>query len=144
MTDGKIGRWLMVAAGVVVVATVALAMSMLGSPATQRDQQLDQRRVHDLERIVVAVRHYALMHKALPPTLDVVARQPGRNLSIADPVDHTPYAYQVTGSNTFRLCAAFATDTAKALEENGAWTDDDWLHGTGRQCFDRTSDEKND
>ncbi len=144
MTDGKIGRWLMVAAGVVVVATLGVAMSMLGSPATQRDQKLDQRRVHDLERIVGAVRHYALTHKALPPTLDVVARQPGRNLSITDPVDRTPYEYQVTGDRKFRLCAVFITDTAKALEDNGAWTDDDWLHGTGRQCFDRTANEKDD
>lgn len=142
MTDGKLGRWLLIGACALVVATLAVAMSMLGSPARQREQQLDLRRVSDLERIVDAVRSYAKTHKGLPPTLDVVARQPGRHLSLVDPVDRTPYPYQVTGDSTFRLCAVFATDTAKTTED-GPWTKDAWLHGAGRQCFDRTADEEN-
>lgn len=142
MTDAKLGRWLMIVAGVVVVATLAVAMSTLGSPATQREQQLDERRVHDLERIVTAVDAYVDTHDVLPVTLDVVARQPGRSLPLTDPVDRTPYTYQVTGKRTFKLCATFATDTAKTTEYDGRWVEDAWLHGAGRHCFDRKPERK--
>ena len=141
MTDGKPGRALMIVAGVVVVATLAAALWLLGSPASQRQQQLDQRRVDDLQRLVEAVRAYAKTHKALPQTLEVVARQPGRNLPVADPVDATPYEYRVTDAETFRLCAVFATDTARTTDDGGRWVEDEWLHGAGRHCFDRKSDD---
>lgn len=132
---GMSGRWLALVAGVVVVATVAAAIAVMGPPWTQREARFDRRRVEDLERIVDAIARYAETHDALPPDLATLARQPGLRLAIADPKNQAPYAYEVTGARSYRLCATFATDTA--AERAGFWTHEDWSHGAGRQCFDR-------
>lgn len=133
--DGLSGRWLATAATLVVIATVAAAIAVMGSPWAQREAKFDRRRVEDLDRIVAAVSRYADGHGALPPDLATLARQPGRRLAIVDPRHRTPYTYQVTGARTYRLCASFATDAA--TDGVGFWTREEWAHGAGRQCFDR-------
>jgi len=137
MSVGSGGRWLAVAAGVVVVATVVAAIVVMGSPSVQRAAKLDNRRVRDLDRIVDVIGHYVEREHSLPPDLATLAREPGRRLAIADPVDGSPYAYEITGARTFRLCAVFTTDTARAPEGSERWRGEEWNHGTGRQCFDR-------
>lgn len=134
-TESMLGRWLVIAASVVVVTTVIAAILVMGSPSTQRELRLDQKRVGDLGRIANAVRNHAERHGALPKDLTTLASQPGRWISFVDPKDGSPYAYEVTGARTFRLCAVFATDTAKT-ENAGFESGDDWIHGIGRQCFD--------
>ncbi len=144
MNEARIGRWLMIGAGLVVVATLVVGISTLGSPSAQRDLRLDERRVRDLDRIVDAVGSYVNTNKTLPPTLGALATQPGRYLSIVDPADGVPYVYRMTGDRTFQLCAVFATDTAQASKHGEPWSDDEWLHGAGRQCFDRRPKSRND
>ncbi|MCY7355047.1 MAG: hypothetical protein LH470_08240 [Lysobacter sp.] len=143
MKQGALGRWLVIAACVAVAATLVVAMSRLGSPTAQRAMRLDEKRVHDLDHIVDVINKYAEKNHSLPPTLDTLARQPGRTLSIADP-DGVPYIYQVTGDRTYRLCTVFATDTAKDPESGQAWTQEEWLHAAGRQCFDRKLNTKSE
>ena len=130
------GRWLAISASLVVVATVVAAIAAMGPPSAQRAAKLDQKRIEDLERIVQAISRYVDSHGALPPDLVALSQQPARRLSLVDPNDNTPYTYQVTGEHTFRLCAVFATDSAKASGTFHSF-DDDWGHGAGRQCFDR-------
>lgn len=136
MSEAGIGRWLLVAAAVVVIATVIAAVATMGLPSTQRDIALDERRVHDLQRIATAVRSYAESSGELPPDLATLAAQPGRRLAIVDP-DGTAYSYGRTGDRTFRLCAVFVTDTAQPPQAEDVRVADEWLHGTGRQCFQR-------
>ena len=137
MSGGGPGRWLLVAAAVVVVATIVAAVATMGLPSTQREIRLDERRVRDLQRIVTAVNGYAEDHGSLPSDLATLAAQPGRRLAIADPVDASPYAYEPIDERTFRLCAVFTTDTAEPPQAEDARVADEWLHGTGRQCFQR-------
>lgn len=134
---GGPGRWLAIAATAVVVATVATAFFVMDSPSEQREARLDRRRVADLARIARAVHEYARRHDALPRDLPTLAGEPGHRLPITDPKDGTPYAYQVTGARSFRLCAVFATDTAQTPEGVESWARADWSHAAGRQCFDR-------
>lgn len=136
------GHWLAIAACVVAVATVAAAIMVMGSPSAQREAKLDSRRVHDLNRIVQLVELHVERYDALPPDLAALADQPGRRLSIADPQSGAPYAYEVTGERTFRLCAVFATDAARTPVGAGPWDADEWSHGAGRQCFERTAGKK--
>ena len=142
MSEGALGRWLLIGAGLVVLATITAGVFVTGLPSAQRDEQLDQRRVRDLERIVDVVDSYVKGHEVLPSDLDTLARQPGRRLAIVDPVDGSRYAYEVTGDRAFRLCAVFATDTAAVGGDHDVLTADQWLHGAGRQCFDRKVDDK--
>ncbi len=136
-TEARLGRWLAIVASVVVVATLVVAITVIGPPSAQREVKLDQRRMQDLERIVHVLSLYVRSHNALPPDLATLAGQPGQRLSITDPVDGTPYTYAATGKRSFRLCAVFATDTAKPPGDAEPWAQDDWNHGAGRQCFDR-------
>lgn len=141
-TEGRLGRWLVIAACVVVVATVVAAIGVMRSPSAQREVNLDHKRVDDLARIVQVVDLYVESHDALPPDLATLASQPGQWLSIADPVDGTPYTYEVTDERTFRLCAVFATDTAETRNGGEPRAVDGWNHSAGRQCFDRSAAEK--
>lgn len=137
MSESSIGRWLSIAAGVVVLATIIAAIATMGSPSTQRDIRMDERRIGDLERIVRAIERYDERHQGLPPDLATLASEPGQNLAIADPVDGVRYGYEVVGDDRYRLCAQFETDTGKLPGNGRPRVDEDWLHGRGRQCFDR-------
>ncbi len=136
-TKTHLGQWLAIAASVVVVLTLAAALWLMGSPSAQRDVNLDARRISDLSRIERLLNDHMSIHEALPPDLATLADAPGRRLSIADPVDGTPYGYEITGERTYRLCAVFVTDTAETRAETGVWRHADWAHGKGHQCFDR-------
>jgi hypothetical protein len=137
MSTGSGARRLAIAAGVVVVATIVAAIVVMGSPSTQRAAKLDDRRVRDLDRIVDVIGHYADRKHSLPPDVATLAEEPGRRLAIADPVDGSPYGYEITGARTFRLCAVFATDTARSHRGSERWRGEEWHHATGRHCFDR-------
>ena len=133
---GTPGRWLAIVASVVVVATVVAAVVVMGPPSKQRETRLDARRVQDLQRIVQAVEAYHANHKALPADMATLAAQPGWSVSTTDPQGGTPYAYEVSGERTYRVCASFTTDTAKATA--APWAPDSWNHGIGRQCFQQS------
>lgn len=137
MREATVGRWLLIGAGVIVLATLAGAIAVMGLPSSQRDVRLDQRRVQDLQRITRLIDLHVERDRALPPDLDTLARQPGRQVSIVDPVDGSAYAYEITDERAYRLCAVFATDTATTTGFHGAPVADEWLHGARRQCFDR-------
>lgn len=132
-THRPTGLYLAIAASVVVVATLAAAIGVMGTPAQQRLVRMDERRIGDLHRIVQAIREHGL-----PPDLATLARTPGERLSIVDPVDGRPYEFAPLGRERFRLCARFATDTAKVVSDD--WSHGNWSHGQGRHCFDRDVD----
>lgn len=142
MSSRDAGRWLAIAASAVVIASVATAMLVMGSPGSQRESRLDRKREHDMRRIAMAIDAVAVAGKPLPADLASLAREPGRRLSIADPATYAPYVYEITGDRDYRLCAVFTTDTAQ--ESRKAWIDQDWLHGTGRHCFDRKANQRKD
>lgn len=133
----RLGRWLAIAASVVIALTLVAAVWIMGSPSMQRQANLDGRRVDDLSHIDQLLDRHMSTHDTLPPDLATLAKQPGQRLSIVDPVDGTPYAYQVTGARTYRLCAVFVTDTSEIPATTGRWHAEEWAHGKGHHCFDR-------
>lgn len=142
MSASNPGRWLAIAASVVMIAAVVAAMLVMGSPASQRESRLDRKREQDMARIAMAIDARTFAGKPLPEDLASLASERGRRLSIDDPATDAPYAYEITGDRDFRLCAVFTTDTAQ--ESRKAWIDESWLHGTGRHCFDRKAARKKD
>jgi type II secretory pathway pseudopilin PulG len=138
------GRWLLVAAAVVIVAAVAGAIAVIGTPGTQRQLRMDDRRVDDLRQIEAAAREYRKRTGTLPEGLDVLVAQPGVALSIADPETAAPYGYRRLAGDRFSLCAVFATDTAVRRDDRRQWTGTQWAHGAGRHCFERVGGAKQD
>jgi hypothetical protein len=137
--SAPVGRWLLIAAGAVVVAAIAMAVAKMGGPGAQRQMRLDERRVEDLSRIVQELRSYFDAHKALPQDLTKLAAQPGLALGISDPDTTAPYAYQPGQDGHFRLCARFATDTARELtqmRDPTPWLGKAWRHPAGDHCYE--------
>lgn len=134
------GRTLLVAAAVIVVATLAAALWVMDSPGKQRDRRIDQRRTQQLDAIADAVDAWVAGHKRLPASLAELTGQPGLSLEVVDPVDGKPYDYRVTSERGYRLCARFATSTADRDGDAGryGWYDRRWLHPAGPHCFERT------
>ena len=141
MSARPVGTWLMVLAGIVVLATVAGAVAVMGSPAEQRRMRIDERRVDDLRRIEATVRAYRAETRALPETLAVLDARPGVALDASDPETGSRYDYRRAGSDTFELCATFVTDTA-AGRAGRRWQEPRWVHGAGRHCFTFRVDEE--
>lgn len=129
------GRWLAIVASVVVAATLVAAIVVMDSPAEQREQRMDARRVQDLQRLERAVASYHAMHKSLPADMATIEAQPGWDLAAVDPESGQPYAYEVTGERSYRVCASFDTDTAAGDQANLVL--DEWKHDAGPHCFSR-------
>lgn len=129
------GRLLSIVASVVVVATLVAAIVVMDSPAQQREQRMDARRVQDLQRMERAVNAYYAVHKSLPADMATIEAQPGWGLGLVDPESGEPYHYEAVGEHGYRLCAGFRTDTATS--DQAIVEVDEWKHGTGRHCFSR-------
>jgi len=140
MSAGSAGRWLLVAAGAVVVATIVASVVVIGSPSTQREGRLDARRLEDLRRIGRLVDAHFDRTGVLPAGLAALAR-PGLELPL-DPTSGAPYGYEAGTGRDYRLCAEFATDSARTKPQR--WESDEWSHGSGRQCFDRRAPVRKD
>lgn len=129
-------------ATVLVIAAVAGGLWILGSPAQERVDRLDDRRIADLQRIEQAVNLHWTRQQRLPASLDELSREPGVRISLHDPLTMEPYAYQPLGENRFEVCAVFeggegagsaTRDPAYGPRERSIVTF--WSHGAGRQCF---------
>lgn len=135
MSARPVGLWLLVLAGIVVLATVAGAIVVMGSPTEQRRMRIDERRVDDLRQVEAAARAFRADTGALPDTLDALDARPGVALDVSDPETGSRYEYRKTGADAFELCATFITDTATRREAKRRWQDPHWVHGAGRHCF---------
>lgn len=141
MSARPVGKWLLVLAGLVVVATVIGAIAVMGSPGEQRQMRIDEQRIQDLRSIEAAVRLHRNDEGSLPDDLATVDARPGVALDLADPQTGTPYEYKRTGTDAFELCAVFATDSA-ARKARRNWPGLEWAHGSGRHCFRFRIDDK--
>jgi hypothetical protein len=130
---------MLIAAGAIVAATLAAAFMTMDSPGQVRDRKLDQRRVRELDEIADAIERWQGEHDEWPASLAELAAQPGVSLAVRDPVSGAAYGYEAGTGSKYRLCAVFATDTAKRDPQRDmfGYFDQRWAHPAGRYCFDR-------
>jgi len=157
MTPG-FGRILIFAAGAAILASSALAVSIIGGPGDQRAARVDLRRTRDLSRIEDEIALFKRKHKRLPADLTELAAQPGLNLTVADPLTGAQYRYLPLRSRperdpaartaaapqrAYRLCARFDTDSGRrdAARRSDSALDPQWRHPVGEFCFDREAPE---
>lgn len=136
MSARPVGAWFLVVAGIAVVATLAAAIAVIGSPARQRAQRFDERRVSELAAIAAAVERYESTEKRLPARLADLEPDAIGTRAHADPASGRPYEYRVVDARHYELCAEFAL--ARARDEPAApYVDEDWVHPAGHHCFRR-------
>ncbi len=129
MKEGARSAVFLTAATLVALVAVGAGLSVLGTPAAQRERALDRARLQDLRRIAVAVERYFDRHGALPPDLDALGRQADLRLDLHDPETGKPYVYRPLGDTSYEICAHFS-----AAHDDGTGA---WAHGAGLQCFRR-------
>ncbi len=145
------------------LAAVILGFIAVGSPATQRALRFDAERTSDLQTIQWQVLNYWQQKGELPADLDAL-EDPLAYLDIpTDPETEDAYGYSVTSSSSekpaFELCAVFSRPSRDG-EGRGAYGGrggiypmaydmvsypamdggDNWKHGEGLTCFDRSID----
>ena len=139
----------------IVIAIVALAIVagffVVGSPKEERLRRFDDQRVSNLQYIQSEVLNYWINKRTLPADLSLV-RDDLRGVMIPnDPETGSEYTYVVKGPLTFSLCATFnlpnegapgiPKTAPRAPEYYGGGLGENWQHGAGSTCFDRTIDE---
>ena len=139
--------------GALVLVTIIAGFFIIGTPQEIRAQKQDAVRVQDLQNIQWQVVNYWQQKEKLPVSLSELA-DPISNMGLPiDPKTGGSYEYSVTGAMKFRLCATFSAEgganagqtrpmaiSVEPLIGGGKGSEDNWQHGAGRVCFDRTID----
>ena len=126
----------LLAAALVVAGGLVGGFALIGSPAHQRDSELDRRRVGDLAEVAGAMqRRFHPEGSASIPLPAVLPRHLALyaigKIETTDPRDHRPYAYVRESATRYRLCATFAlASTDNGVDSGG------WVHGAGAHCYE--------
>ncbi len=138
-----------IAASIVVAAMIVLGFLLVGSPAQQRKVRFDDQRVSQLSTIQSQITNYYSIKQALPAKLeDLTNSLIGYSVPV-DPNGGAAFEYTVKSPLTFELCATFEAESVsngssviKAIPYYDGYNrfDENWTHGVGRTCFERTID----
>lgn len=143
-------RSVVIGVAILALVTIVAGFFIVGTPAQARLSRFDAQKVQDLQNIQSQVTSYWQAKRALPPTLtDMVKALPYGSVPV-DPQTGNAYEYAITGPLAFKLCASFNAenrgtqtwypDRVASPYEGKPMVADDWQHGTGKVCFDRTID----
>lgn len=148
LTHEQQSVWCGVGAGLLVAAVVGVGFMHIETPAEVRERRLDEKQLTDLQDIQWRIYNHLEVQQELPADLAII--QAGAPLPVAAP-ERTPYRYEVTDTG-FALCATFAYPSAVGdpyltrpmmpSEEKLIKGMDDWTHGAGEVCFERTVTHK--
>lgn len=122
-----------------ILLSIALGFYFVGSPAQQRLIRLDEQRTNDLSMIQNTVTIYYIEKGELPENLESLKGGITNFTAPTDPITNESYTYTVKDEVTYELCATFTKDSIETQNEN-YYSSDDWTHGAGNTCFERTVD----
>lgn len=136
-------------AAVVLVAIIA-GFFIVGTPQDARMYRFDQQKVNDLMSIQWQIINYYQQEGELPETLTDL-RDPLTGFVLpTDPQTGESYGYESLQNLTFELCAEFnreshglGGETPKPMFDRSfapGFENENWQHGTGEACFERTID----
>lgn len=149
------GKALAIASTVVVVAVVAVGLSVIDGPATERAYRLDKRRVDTLNTLASKIDCYWTLEKRLPDDLAVLDRrldELAAKRSLPTSCQATIGKDLDTGKNhvyrkgkgkgksgAYEICATFAlaSRTRRRTGGYGGSKRRYWKHPAGEHCFAR-------
>ncbi len=130
---------------IAVIIAIVSGFFIMGSPATQRAQRLDEKRVGDLQRIQNEVINYWQTKGVLPESMNDLENFLSGFTTPTDPNNSNTYTYEASGELRFRLCATFETksDYTQSNYRGPIYFKEPnnyWQHDAGKVCFERTID----
>lgn len=137
------------ATSLLVVAAVVASFFIIGSPESARLTKFDDQKIADLQNIQWQIVSFWQTKEALPSTLDELKDPIGGFVPPLDTQTGASYRYERTSDGSFKLCAIFNLPSRDALQggETPARTavvkdslTENFQHGVGEVCFDRTID----
>lgn len=139
----KLSIQLGIGAGAVVLAVCIYGFYSIDSPSVVRDIAIDRNQVNDLQEIQWRIEEYYATNNQLPTSIEEVYVE-GMTIPTA-PEERSPYQYQMTGEDSYQLCATFARATPESeksiarpiYDDPGYLKNQNWDHPTGNYCFDR-------
>ncbi len=136
--------------GALVLVTIVAGFFIIGTPQQIRAEKQDALRLSDLQNLQWQVVNYWQQKEKLPVNLSELNDPISGPMISADPETGASYEYKATGAMSFEICATFNKEGGTANRSIGKpMTDptmggspiaDNWEHGAGRQCFERTID----
>ena len=128
-------RGLVIAAIVIVIATLGYSIYLVGTPGQQRDTRLDDQRITDLRNISRNIDTYLELNERMPGSLRDLTGPRFYVDSIEDPETGVPYEYRIIRGTDYELCAVFSTNTSERRDERRSFSEQIRDHGIGRACF---------
>lgn len=141
-------RMVVIAVAVLAVATIVAGFFIVGTPQQARLARFDVQKVNDLQNIQYQIINYYQAKQKLPGSITDLSSSLSYGPVPTDPQTGEPYAYQPGEGLSFKVCATFnaesrvnyAQSVPTVPEGIKGMTQDNWQHGAGQVCFDRTID----
>ena len=155
-------RMVSIGSAIIALATVIAGFFIIGTPVQARLMRFDEQKVSDLQTIQTQVMSYYQAKQKLPAALTDINTSLSYSPLPVDPQTGKQYMYQATGALSFSLCATFnAKSRDVQMIQNGpnvpyaqpagtsvpadiinmrGVAQNNWQHGSGSVCFDRTVD----
>jgi hypothetical protein len=131
-------------AAAAVVCSIAAGFFIMGSPAQVRLYRFDEQKIMELQNIQWQIVEYYRSKQMLPASLAALEDPISGFKAPVDPQSGASYGYEVTGDNSFWLCAEFNMVStridAKVARPIVIGGEENWQHGTGKECFKREID----
>src|SRR3989344_8337804 len=162
--DTNPSRRMFVRIGVAILAIVTIGSGFLivGTPAQARLARFDAQKVNDLQNIQYQVVGFYQAKQKLPGSITDLNNPLNYGPLPIDPQSGDSYVYQPGEGLSFKLCAVFNAESRgiqnvysetravmppsptpaeeKAILGGKGMVQDNWQHGVGQVCFDRTID----
>jgi hypothetical protein len=155
--DSFPGKRRLVRIGVATLAAVTILSGffVVGTPGQARLARFDAEKVSGLQDLQSRVTSYWQAKQKLPSSLANLSDALTYGPLPVDPQSGESYVYQTSGALSFKLCATFNTESRRNQNvysetravtptlvgvKGEAVTQDNWQHGVGEVCFDRTID----
>jgi hypothetical protein len=149
-------RLVVIVTGLVALIGIVSGFFIVGTPQQARLLRFDAQKVNDLQNIQGQVVYYWQAKHSLPKTLSDLTNSLSYGSVAVDPQSGEPYGYEATGTLSFKVCADFNAEgrsnqaypymesrssvmPVMPTSEKGI-PQDNWTHGSGTVCFDRTID----
>ncbi len=137
--------------GVVVLIAIVTGFFIVGTPQDARMHRFDREKINDLSSIQWQVVNFYQQKERLPEDLEELEDPLTGFVLPTDPQTENRYEYEKTDTLTFTLCATFNRESRGYTEEvlrpvalesslRYGFDDQNWAHGVGETCFERTID----